>query len=188
VPVQFVHEDVYSSHLSQVLRESRGGNWWRQQIFKLLFLLVVPDALDVTVVIDADVRFVRPVFFLSPRNTSGKPRLLLTTSDAGSDAYDVCNYPYHHGVWKLLGLPVPNSGTHTGIVHQMVSERMAVQRMVQHVENRFRANFSDAVYKVTGGVLQGRRSLSEYELMFAWMFWEERSDIRIVSTPALTHT
>ncbi len=155
----FKMNDIGSYFISYNGKNNRNG-WYLQQLIKLYASFVIEELLDDYLIIDADVFFLKPIYF----NIDSK--YLFTSSDENHEPYFKHMLKLHPSFNKQI--------KESGISHHMIFNRKFVQEMFNLVEDLHKKEFwvifiemvdehkNHPIYITESGA-------SEYELYFNYM-------------------
>jgi hypothetical protein len=165
----FKMNDIASYFIKYNGKNNRNG-WYLQQLIKLYAGVVIEELLDDYLIIDADVFFLKPIYFYIDS------KYLFTTSDENHEPYFTHMLKLHSSFTKQI--------KKSGISHHMIFNRQIIKEMFNLVEDfhkkEFWIIFIEIVDEHTKHPINAAESgASEYELYFNYMIQYHRDKILV---------
>jgi hypothetical protein len=147
-------------------KNARNG-WYLQQLLKLYAGSVIPNILDMYLVIDADTFFVKPTSFLC----DNKPCYNFGTEN---------HRPYFEHIDKIFGKHIYKVDAHkSGICHHMLFEQKYVNEIFSLVESIHKLPFWQVFLSNVVDIT--RSGASEYEIYFNYVLLYHKNEIVVRS-------
>lgn len=155
----FKMNDIASYFVNYNGKKNRNG-WYFQQLLKIYASLVIDELLDNYLIIDADVFFLKPIYFMENN------KYIFTVSNENHEPY------FKH--MKRLHPSFKKNITESGISHHMIFNRQIVKELINLVECYHNRKFWQIFIEMVDehknhNVNIVEAGASEYELYFNFM-------------------
>ena len=165
----FKMTDIASYFIKYNGKNNRNG-WYLQQLIKLYAGFVIEELLDDYLIIDADVFFLKPIYFYEDT------KYMFTSSDENHEPYFRHMLKLHPSFTKQI--------KKSGISHHMIFNKKIIKEMFNLVEDfhkkEFWVIFIEMVDEHTKQPINDYESgASEYELYFNYMIQYHRDKILV---------
>jgi hypothetical protein len=148
-------------------KNERNG-WYFQQLLKLYAGFIIPDIMDIYLVIDSDTFFLKPTAFIS---NDTKPKCLYNYGFEHHRPYFLHMNIMHETLQKMINV--------SGICHHMIFEKVYVKEMMEMIEKKHSDLFWRIFLKMVSKKDVTGSGASEYEIYFSYMLFYHSDKIHI---------